>query len=264
MARYAIDNNRAFSVSVPEPIARTLKPRERLVIEVPAALLDVPAIQEAIDHDLITVTPLASLTASAIEVAPADSPDIVSSSDREILAGEGLVGGGDLSADRTLDIANSDGSILIEADEISVGVLATDAQHGTRGGGTQHAVATTLAAGFMSTADKAILNNLSSGVATLAYAGSVAIDFASSLETFKTIALTGDVTLTSSNLAAGRMVFVRIVADGTNRTVTMPGGWVFLEADAPFVVQANKTALLQLISFSTTDANVVARFAVSP
>ncbi len=36
----------------------------------------------------------------------------------------------------------------------------TDALHGTRGGGTQHAVATTSAAGFMSAADKAKLDSL--------------------------------------------------------------------------------------------------------
>lgn len=40
------------------------------------------------------------------------------------------------------------------------GGLSTDAQHGARGGGTQHAVATAAAAGFMPAADKAKLDAL--------------------------------------------------------------------------------------------------------
>lgn len=74
---------------------------------------------------------------------------------RTITAGAGLTGGGDLSADRTIDVvANGDGSIVVNANDVQVGVLATDAQHGVRGGGTQHAIATGAVAGFMSAADK--------------------------------------------------------------------------------------------------------------
>lgn len=69
---------------------------------------------------------------------------------RQILAGAGCVGGGDLSADRTINVgAAADGSISVTADAVGVGVLATDAQHGTRGGGTLHAVATSALAGFL-------------------------------------------------------------------------------------------------------------------
>jgi len=78
---------------------------------------------------------------------------------RSIIAGAGLVGGGNLSVDRTIDaVAHPDGSIVVNPDNIQVGVLATDGQHGVRGGGTQHALATTLVAGFMSPADKAKLD----------------------------------------------------------------------------------------------------------
>lgn len=80
-------------------------------------------------------------------------------STRQIISGTGLTGGGDLSADRTLNVvANADGSILANANDVQVGVLATDAQHGARGGGTQHAAATGAAAGFMSAADKTKLD----------------------------------------------------------------------------------------------------------
>lgn len=70
---------------------------------------------------------------------------------RTVTAGAGLAGGGDLSANRTLAVgANADGSIAVNADDIQVGVLATDAQHGSRGGGTQHAdVVAGGASGFM-------------------------------------------------------------------------------------------------------------------
>lgn len=52
---------------------------------------------------------------------------------------------------------NADGSIVVGAGGVKVGILATDAQHGARGGGTQHAAATGSVAGFMSAADKALL-----------------------------------------------------------------------------------------------------------
>lgn len=78
---------------------------------------------------------------------------------RNLTAGAGLTGGGDLTADRTFDvIANADGSLVVNANDMQVGVLATDAQHGVRGGGTQHATATTVAAGFMTAADRLFFN----------------------------------------------------------------------------------------------------------
>lgn len=81
---------------------------------------------------------------------------------RQIIAGAGLTGGGDLSADRTLNVvANADGSIVANANDVQVGVLATDEQHGNRGGGSQHALAVAAgAAGFLSGDDKAKLDAL--------------------------------------------------------------------------------------------------------
>lgn len=79
---------------------------------------------------------------------------------RTITAGAGLTGGGDLSANRTIDaVAHADGSIVVNANDIQVGVLATDAQHGNRGRGSLHTVATAAEAGFMSAADKTKLDN---------------------------------------------------------------------------------------------------------
>lgn len=77
---------------------------------------------------------------------------------RLLIAGAGQTGGGDLTADRTFNvIAHADGSIVVNPDSVQVGVIS-DAQHGNRGGGSLHAIATTSAAGFMSATDKLALD----------------------------------------------------------------------------------------------------------
>jgi hypothetical protein len=69
---------------------------------------------------------------------------------RLIVTGNGLAGGGDLSMDRThVVVPNPDGSIVVGVTGVGVGALATDAQHGIRGGGFLHAPATGAADGFM-------------------------------------------------------------------------------------------------------------------
>lgn len=79
---------------------------------------------------------------------------------RNLIAGAGLTGGGDLSADRTFNVvANADGSIVVNANDIQVGVIS-NTQHGSRAGGTLHADATTSVSGFMSGADKTKLDAL--------------------------------------------------------------------------------------------------------
>jgi hypothetical protein len=82
----------------------------------------------------------------------------------QITAGAGLTKSGN-----TLDVvAHADGSIVVAADTVQVGVLATDAQHGTRGGGTLHAaVIAAGAAGFMSGADKTKLDGMATGAASV-------------------------------------------------------------------------------------------------
>lgn len=86
----------------------------------------------------------------------------VANAARTITAGNGLTGGGDLTADRTIAVAAADTSITINADSIQVGVIS-DTNHGTRGGGTLHAVATTSVAGFESAADKTKLDGIAAG-----------------------------------------------------------------------------------------------------
>jgi hypothetical protein len=62
-----------------------------------------------------------------------------------ITAGDGLV----QIANQFDVVANPDGSITVNANDIQVGVLATDVQHGNRGGGALHAVAGAATAGFV-------------------------------------------------------------------------------------------------------------------
>lgn len=94
---------------------------------------------------------------------------------RNLTAGAGMTGGGDLSADRTFNVvANADGSIVVNADDVLVGILATDAQHGVRGGGTQHSVVVAAgAAGFMTGADKTKLDGIAVNAAALTAAAPV-------------------------------------------------------------------------------------------
>lgn len=85
-------------------------------------------------------------------------------SSRTITAGNGLSGGGTLATDRALAVAaDADGSIAVGAGGVKVGMLATDAQHGNRAGGALHALASAMAAGFMSAADFAKLAGITTG-----------------------------------------------------------------------------------------------------
>ena len=129
---------------------------------------------------------------------------------RNLTAGAGMTGGGDLSADRTFNvIANADGSITVNADDIQVGVLASDAQHGARGGGTQHDAATTSVNGFMSGSDKTKLDGLpSSAVPTTrtltAGAGMTGGGDLSANRTFNVIAnADGSITVNADDIQVG-------------------------------------------------------------
>jgi hypothetical protein len=97
---------------------------------------------------------------------------------------------------------------------------------------------------------------------TLTYGASVALDFDG--DGFQTCSLTGDITFTTSNLAAGRSKTLRIVGDGSLRSFTFPAGWTFVGAAAPASLAANKVAVLTLTSFGTTDADVVAAYSAKP
>jgi hypothetical protein len=96
----------------------------------------------------------------------------------------------------------------------------------------------------------------------LAYATNVSLNF----QTFggKRLTLAGNVTFSATGHLFGAYMVVRIVCDGTNRTLAFPAGWRFVGAAAPTTINAAKTALLRLWCFGTNDAEVVAQYAVEP
>ena len=95
---------------------------------------------------------------------------------------------------------------------------------------------------------------------TVPYAATTNLNF-DSLGT-QTISLTGNLTLTSSNLGAGKSLLVRLVCDASLRTLVWPAAWKWVGAVAPANIAANKTGLLQLHCFGTSESDVVARWVV--
>jgi hypothetical protein len=94
----------------------------------------------------------------------------------------------------------------------------------------------------------------------LATTGTVNLDF--STDGYKTqAALTGNITYTASNYAAGRSVTIRVINGATLRTLTFPSGWVFL-GTKPANIASSKVGVLTITSFGTTEANCVAAWSV--
>ena len=96
----------------------------------------------------------------------------------------------------------------------------------------------------------------------LTYSATTNLDF--SLPNVRTLSLTGDVTFTTSNLANGRSMTIRIDADSTPRNLTFPAGWKFLGSAAPTVIASSATAMLVLNAFGNSDSNVLAAYSVTP
>lgn len=105
------------------------------------------------------------------------------------------------------------------------------------------------------------LRNVKRELQTLTFAATTDLNFDGS--ELQTVALTGNITFTTSNRGAGKKIRVRIVADGTLRTLTFPA-WKFIGAAAPANIAANKTALLTVTGFGANDSDVIAEYAVEP
>lgn len=88
--------------------------------------------------------------------------------------------------------------------------------------------------------------------------GTIDLDFSTN-ELVTMAAMTGNVTFTTSNLAAGRTKTIRIIGGASAYTFTFPA-WKFLGAAAPASLAIGKYAVLTLTSISTTDAEVVAAY----
>lgn len=95
----------------------------------------------------------------------------------------------------------------------------------------------------------------------LATSGTVNLDMAAVHGTIQTIALSGAVTFTTSNRAAGREVTLVLSAGGSPRTLTWPS-WLVVGAALPTTLASGKTAVVTATCTDTTDAAMVAAGAV--
>ena len=87
----------------------------------------------------------------------------------------------------------------------------------------------------------------------------VDIDF--SEDQLQTMSIASNTTFTTTNRAVGLSKTIRIITDGTTRTLTFPSDWNFVGAK-PTEQAGSKTGILTLTNFGTTDAYIVAGYAV--
>lgn len=96
--------------------------------------------------------------------------------------------------------------------------------------------------------------------ATVTSASTIALDL-SAPEDLKTLALAHGTTFSTTNRATGRSYALRIVCDGTTRSLAFPAGWVF-DTDKPTQIAANKTGTLVLRCYGPAETDIVASYAV--
>ena len=87
------------------------------------------------------------------------------------------------------------------------------------------------------------------------------IDFANSQMQTRSIA--ANTTFTATNMSNGLMKTIRILNGANSATLTFPAAWKFV-GTKPAEIAANKTAILTLVCFGNTEADVVAAYAVEP
>lgn len=97
--------------------------------------------------------------------------------------------------------------------------------------------------------------------AAITYAATVDLDMETLDGQYRTISLTGNLELTTSNRATGRTMVLRLVADATQRTLTFPSGWVFV-GTKPANIAASKSGILSLTFFGTADSDCIAVWGV--
>jgi hypothetical protein len=78
-----------------------------------------------------------------------------------------------------------------------------------------------------------------------------------------TITLTGPLTLTTSNLANGRVTGLRLLPGSSARDITFPTDWVF-GGVKPSSIPANKLARLTIECHGTVNAEVIAAILIQP
>jgi hypothetical protein len=97
-------------------------------------------------------------------------------------------------------------------------------------------------------------------IISLTYSATTNLDMTTLSGNYATLALTGNVTFTTSNLALGKITTIRITADFTTRNFTFPGEWRFMGIK-PASIGPNKIAMLNLVFFGSSNADCVASYA---
>jgi len=142
------------------------------------------------------------------------------------------------------------------------GVTGGDGHNHSGGDGAQIAysdlsgvptVATTSAAGLQA----------ATGFGTITYAASVALNLAELDGEVNTITLTGNLQLTTSNLANGRRTGLRLIAGAATRTLTFPVDWQFVSTK-PATLPANKVARMTIECHGSSNASVIAGISIQP
>lgn len=98
----------------------------------------------------------------------------------------------------------------------------------------------------------------SSSWSTLTQASPTEIDFDS--DDYRTLSLSSDVTFSTANRGAPKTVTIKIICDGTNRTLTFPSDWVFV-GTKPTQIAANKVGALTVTCFGSAETDLVAAYA---
>lgn len=127
---------------------------------------------------------------------------------------------------------------------------------------TQNAAAVAITGGDVTGLTSLGSDRHSVGVQGITYAATTDLDM-TAVNT-QTLDLTGNVTFTTSNRGAGRGKSVKILCDGTGRTLAFPAGWKFVGGTMPSSIAANKTGILSILGYGSTDASIVAAWAVEP
>jgi hypothetical protein len=86
-----------------------------------------------------------------------------------------------------------------------------------------------------------------------------ALDFSG--DQFQDISISANTTFTGSNYAIGRGKTIIITTDATERTLTFPSGWKFLNSSKPTSQPASKIGVLSLVCQTGAESGVLATYA---
>jgi hypothetical protein len=136
-------------------------------------------------------------------------------------AGQLTAGAGMTKSGNQLDVvAHADGSIIVAADSVQLGVIATDAQHGARAGGTTHAAAIAGgASGFLTGSDKTKLDGIATAAAAVGSTTPVAADVTAAASGSATTAARSDHRHQVSAGSPVALTLAAATADGTSTSL---------------------------------------------